>query len=213
MLYEFDHQQTQSLLLTTLAEPTDEQLMARLQDRDEAALTFLYRRHVALFRTVVGRVVNNTHDVDDVVEDVFLEVWNRATSYDPSKGKPLGWMITLARRRAIDRVRRHQAYGRAEERMRLAAEQEPEAGWHEGGRDQANANERAEIFERLLKTLPEAQRHAVLLAFYSGLSQREIAAHLKVPLGTIKTRLQLGVRKLRTALLSIGGMEEWSLAQ
>jgi RNA polymerase sigma-70 factor, ECF subfamily len=213
MLYEFDQQQTQSLILAAPTELTDEQLMARVQDRDEAALTFLYRRHVALFRTVVGRVINNIHDVDDVVEDAFLEVWNRASSYDRSKGKPLGWMITMARRRAIDRVRRHQAYGRAEERMRLAAEQEPEAGWHEGGRDQATANERAEVFQRLLQTLPEAQRDAVKLAFYSGLSQREIAAQLKVPLGTIKTRLELGVRKLRVALLSIGGMEEWSLAQ
>jgi len=212
MLYEFDQQQTQNFTPTAPADATDEQLMARIQERDEVALTKLYHRHIALFRTVAGRVVNNAHDVDDIVEGAFLEMWNRASSYDLSKGKPLGWMVTMVRRRAIDRVRRQQAYGRAEERMRLAAEQEPRAGWHEGGRDQASTNERAAIFQRLLKTLPEAQSLAVKLAYYSGLSQREIAAQLKVPLGTIKTRLELGIRKLKAALVSIGDAEEWSLA-
>jgi RNA polymerase sigma-70 factor, ECF subfamily len=219
MLYEFDHQQIQSLVITAPADPapvtegpTDEQLMTRIQDRDESALTILYHRHSALFRTVLGRVVNNSHDVDDLLDAAFLEVWNRAPSYDRSKGKPLGWMITIARRRAIDKVRRRQAYDRAEERLRLATDRDPEASWHEGGDDQACARERAEIFQRLMQSLPEAQRDAVKLAYYDGLSQREIAARLQVPLGTIKTRLELGVRKLRTALLAIGGAEEWSLA-
>jgi RNA polymerase sigma-70 factor (ECF subfamily) len=72
-------------------------------------------------------------------------------------------------------------------------------------------NERAEVFKKLVAALPEAQRDAVKLAFYSGLSQREISAKLNIPLGTIKTRLELGIRKLRTALLAMGGAEEWSL--
>jgi RNA polymerase sigma-70 factor (ECF subfamily) len=211
MLYEFDHQQIQSAVLTETTEVTDEQLMSRIQERDQEALTVLYHRHAALFRTVIGRVVNNSHDVDDLLDEAFIEIWNRAAAYDRSKGKPLGWMITMVRRRAIDRVRRQQAYNRAEERLRLSTETEPEAAWHESGQDQATVNERAEVFQKLVASLPEAQRDAVKLAFYSGLSQREISAKLNIPLGTIKTRLELGIRKLRTALLAMGGAEEWSL--
>jgi RNA polymerase sigma-70 factor, ECF subfamily len=210
MLYEFDHQQIHSLVITDTTEPSDAQLMARIQERDETALTFLYRRHTAYMRAVIGRILANSHDVDDLLDEVYLEIWNRAATYDSSKGKPLGWMITMARRRAIDRVRRQQAYNRAEERLRLSTSREPETAWHEGGDDLASANERAETLQRLLQSLPEAQREAVKLAFYGGLSQREISARLKVPLGTIKTRLELGVRKLKTALLAMGGVEEWS---
>jgi len=81
-----------------------------------------------------------------------------------------------------------------------------------GIEDEANASDRAEIFRRLLATLPVAQREALHLAFYCGLSQREIAAKTGIPLGTIKTRLELAVRKMRAAIMALGGAEEWSMA-
>ena len=101
MLYEFDSQQTTAIL--TPEEPTDEQLMAEIQGGGETALATLYRRHTGLLRTVVSRVLQNDHDVDDLMQEIFIELWNRAASYDVAKGKALGWMVTLARRRAIDR--------------------------------------------------------------------------------------------------------------
>src|SRR5687768_16324875 len=116
MLHEFDQQQTATV---TTGEVTDEQLMGLIQARDDAALATLYRRHTPLLRTVIARVVHNEHDVDDLLQEVFLELWNRADHYDEAKGKALGWIVTLARRRAIDRIRRRQAYARAEERLRL----------------------------------------------------------------------------------------------
>ncbi len=210
MLYEFDHQQIESFVATT--EVTDEQLMARIQAQDESALSTLYRRHTPLLRTVIARVVHNEHDVDDLLQEVFLELWNRADHYDEAKGKALGWIVTLARRRAIDRIRRRQAYARAEERLRLETEHEPQQTRHEGVEEDVNAADRAEIFQRLIATLPDAQREALDLAYFRGLSQREIAAKTGIPLGTIKTRLELAVRKIRTAILSLGGEQEWSLS-
>jgi RNA polymerase sigma-70 factor (ECF subfamily) len=209
MLYEFDHQHIESFVAT---EESDEQLMARIQARDEQALAALYRRHTPLLRTVIARVVHNEHDVDDLLQEVFLELWNRVDHYDQAKGKALGWIVTLARRRAIDRIRRRQAYARAEERLRLETEQEPQQTRHNGVEEDVNAADRAEIFQRLLATLPAAQREALQLAYFRGLSQREIAAKTGIPLGTIKTRLELAVRKIRTAILSLGGEEEWSMA-
>ena len=209
MLYEFDHQQIATLASPTTGGPADEQLMLLIQQGDEAALATLYRRHTAILRTVIARVVHIDADVDDLLQEVFLEIWKRAQTYDESKGKVLGWVITMARRRAIDRVRRRQAYARAEERLRLQSEADQTAHYHV--EEDAAASERAAMLKQTLATLPDAQREALQLAFYQGLSQRQIAAKTGVPLGTIKTRLELAVRKLRTALTSLGGAEEWSL--
>jgi RNA polymerase sigma-70 factor (ECF subfamily) len=209
MLYEFDHQQIATL---TTHETSDEQLMACIQARDEAALATLYRRHTALLRTVISRVVHNEHDVDDLLQEVFVELWNRAAHYDEAKGKALGWIVTLARRRAIDKVRRRQACARAEERLRLETERSPAMARQPRVEDDVYAADRAAVLQRLLATLPEAQREALRLAYYRGLSQREIAAQTGIPLGTIKTRLELAVRKVRAAILALGGAEEWSPA-
>src|SRR5688572_30623080 len=95
MFYQTDQPLTATL--TTTEELTDEQLMAGIQGGDEVALAALHRRHMPLLRTVISRVLHNDHDVDDLVQEVFIELWNRAASYDEAKGKALGWMVTLAR--------------------------------------------------------------------------------------------------------------------
>lgn len=209
MLYEFDHQH---LAQFTATDESDEQLMAQIQDHDEAALGALYERHKAVLRTIIARVVHNDYDVDELLQEVFVELWNRADHFDQAKGKALGWIVTLARRRAIDRIRRRQAYSRAEERMRLETEVQPSQTHYEGVEDDANNADRAEIFQRIIDTLPEAQQEALRLAFYHGLSQREIAAKTGIPLGTIKTRLELALRKVRTAVMAMGCREDWMLA-
>jgi len=212
MLYEFDHQQLDTVAVSVSAsEPTDETLIARIQARDEPALALLMNRHKALLRTVISRVVHTDADVDDTLQDVFIELWNRSHLFDVTKGKILGWVITMARRRAIDRVRRRQAYDRAEERMRLQSESTAGDMVEQGADEDACNSDRAAALREVLATLPEAQRQAVELAYYHGLSQREIAAKTGIPLGTIKTRLELGVRKIRTAILQLGGAGEWSL--
>jgi RNA polymerase sigma-70 factor (ECF subfamily) len=208
MLYSFDQQTLATRPNFTVGEPTDEQLMSRIQARDEKAITILYRRHTPLLRAVIGRILNNDSDVDDLLQVVFLEVWRQAAHYDEAKGKALGWIVTLARRRAIDRVRTMQTYSRAQERLR----EEPERAPHLGADEEVAATDTAKIFTRVLATLPVPQREALEFAFYRGLSHREIAAHTGIPLGTIKTRLELAIRKVRTAIVALGGSREWAYA-
>ena len=210
MLYAFENQQIEHFLPNHAAgEPTDEQLMAEIKTQDDSALAKLYRRHFALLRTVISRVLNNDHDVDDLVQEVFLEVWRQAEHYSEEKGKALGWLVTLARRRAIDRVRKKQAYYRAQERYREEINHHPEPCVEHGADCEAACSETGEIFQKVMANLPVAQREALQLAFYRGLSQREIAAKTGIPLGTIKTRLELALRKVRSAILALGGEREW----
>ena len=208
MLYSFDQQTLANRPTGSPAEPTDEELMARIQARDDRAIEILYRRHTPLLRTVIGHILNNDCDVDDQLQDLFVEVWRQAAHYDEAKGKPLGWIVTMARRRAIDKLRKKQTYFRAQERLR----DEPEAAPHHGADEEAAATDTANIFSRVLATLPTAQREALDFAFYRGFSHREIAAHTGIPLGTIKTRLELALRKVRTAIVALGGRGEWAYA-
>jgi RNA polymerase sigma-70 factor (ECF subfamily) len=151
----------------------------------------------------------NDQDVTDVVEEVFIGVWNQASNFDTAKGRPVGWIVTMARRRAIDRVRRSQAYDRAEMRFRLANETGTQHLANDDVEEQAaNADNKAK-FNELISKLPEAQRQVVHMAFYEGFSQREIARKTGIPLGTIKTRLELGVKKLRAAVCAMGTRDEW----
>ena len=206
MLYSFDPQTLAKRPTTATVEPTDEALMARIQARDDQAIEILYRRHTSLLRTVIGHILNNDCDVDDQLQEVFLEVWRQAAHYDEAKGKALGWIVTLARRRAIDKLRKKQTYFRAQERLRG----EPEPAPHHGADEEAAASDTASIFTRVIATLPPAQREALHFAFYRGLSHREIAAHTGIPLGTIKTRLELALRKVRSSIVALGGMGEWA---
>jgi RNA polymerase sigma-70 factor (ECF subfamily) len=209
MHYPTDSQTLPNRLTYAVDGPTDEELMARIQARDDRAIAVLYRRHTSLLRTVVGRILNNDWDVDDLLQEVFLEVWRQAARYNEQKGKALGWIVTLARRRAIDKVRKNQTYFRARERLH----QEPEPVPHQSVDLEVAATDTANIFTRVIATLPVAQREALDFAFYRGFSHREIAARTGIPLGTIKTRLELGLRKVRTAIVALGGRGEWAFAQ
>ena len=183
---------------------TDEQLMEQLQQRDPVALEYLYDRHSAIVKSLGMKVVHNEAEADDLVQEIFMEIWNRAAGYDPAKGKPLGWIVTLARRRAIDRLRKCQSHCRAEDRLKEETEQQPEAWTTDPEEDFVMADVR-ELLQKLIKTLPVAQYQAIELAFYKGMSQREIAAHTGIPLGTIKTRLELGLKKLTVCLKDYAG--------
>src|SRR5689334_17426998 len=191
MLYSFEQHHVDVPHASTPADgPTDEQLMIAIQRADQSALALLYRRHTPRLRTIVGRVINNESDTDDLLQEIFCEVWRLAAHYSEEKGKALGWLITLARRRAIDKLRKKEAYQRAEERLRVENSHDPRNSMHHGADDDAEASDRAEILQRVIGTLPVPQRDALRMAFYNGMSQREIAARTGIPLGTIKTRLE-----------------------
>jgi RNA polymerase sigma-70 factor (ECF subfamily) len=179
-----------------------ELITAVSKDRSQRALEQLYRRHRDLLRSVISRVMSNDSDADDVLQDVFIQVWNQAGSYSEEKGHLLGWLITLARRRALDRVRQMCAYKRATDRYETTFDRaKPQVSELYIVEREVCQNELKQQIENHMRNLPEAQRQAVNLTFFQGLTQREIAARLSIPLGTIKTRLELGMRKLGRSLV------------
>lgn len=179
-----------------LAAATDETLMKAITGRQQIALRELYERYGKTLKAVVAHVVHEEAEADDVLQEIFLQIWKEAANYSPRAGKPLGWVVTLARRRAIDRLRRRQAYCRAKDRFESQIEQQPAAWVKNRIDDDLIRSDMRRFLERQMKTLPAYQREAIELSFFEGLSHREIAAATGTPLGTVKTRLELGLRKL-----------------
>ena len=178
----------------------DEALMAQIQEREPEALAALYDRYSGILKSLIMGVIHNDAEADDLLQEIFMEIWNQAAHYSAQKGKPLGWIVTLTRRRSIDRLRKKQAYARAEERLQNETEQQPDAWVHNSTEDDIEHSDTRRLILGVLKNLPVAQREAIDLAFYHGMSQREIAAKTGIPLGTIKTRLELGLKKISEAL-------------
>ena len=189
---------------STLDEPgvasaADEELMKDISHRRPDALTELYGRHSKRLRATIDGVVHEEAEADDVLQEIFLQVWEEAGRYSAKAGKPLGWMVTIARRRAIDRLRRRQAYCRARDRYEERVMQDSQTP----RRDAAEVfvlNDLRQFLRKSIRALPRFQREAVELAFFKGLSHREIATETNAPLGTVKTRLELGLQKLTHAL-------------
>ena len=180
--------------------PSDVDLMLRIQAEDADALSQLYDRYDGILKALILRIIHNDTEADDLLQEVFLEIWNQAKNFSPQKGKPLGWMVTLTRRRAIDALRKKQAYNRAEERLKAETEQQPLA-WVENVTDKAiQAGDTRALMAKVINSLPEAQQQVIELAFFQGMSQREIAFHTNIPLGTVKTRLELGLKKIYDGL-------------
>ncbi len=182
-----------------VASAPDEVLMKHISHRRHEALTELYGRHSKRLRATIDGVVHEQAEADDVLQEIFIQIWEEASRYSPRAGKPLGWMVTIARRRAIDRLRRRQAYSRARDRYEERVSQESQTP----RRDTAQAlvlNDLRNFLKKSIRVLPRFQREAVELAFFKGLSHREIAALTRAPLGTVKTRLELGLQKLTHAL-------------
>ena len=182
-----------------VASVPDEALMKDISRRRQDALAELYGRHSKRLRATIDGVVHEQAEADDVLQEIFLQVWEEASRYSPKAGKPLGWMVTIARRRAIDRLRRRQAYSRARERYEKRVMQDSQSP----RRDAAEGfilNDLRHFLKKSIRALPQFQREAVELAFFKGLSHREIAAATHAPLGTVKTRLELALQKLTHAL-------------
>ena len=146
------------------------------------------------------RDADNESEADDLLQEIFMEIWNQAKIFSAHKGKPLGWMVTLARRRAIDGLRKKQAYARAEERLQNETEQQPDAWVHNATEEEITFGDTRQLVRQVIDGLPPAQRDAIELAFFRGMSQREIAANTNTPLGTVKTRLELGLKKIYDGL-------------
>lgn len=180
--------------------PSDLDLMRAIQAEDPEALSQLYDRYNGILKALILRVIHNETEADDLLQEIFMEIWNQAKNFSAHKGKPLGWMVTLARRRAIDGLRKKQAYARAGERLQSETEQQPEAWVHNATEVEIAFGDTRVLVRQVINSLPPAQQQAIELAFFRGMSQREIAADTNTPLGTVKTRLELGLKKIYDGL-------------
>ena len=184
-------------------EASDIDLMRSIQAGDSEALSQLYDRYSGILKALILRVIHNEAEADDLLQEIFMEIWNHAKNFSAQKGKPLGWMVTLARRRAIDGLRKKQAYARAGERLQAETEQQPEAWVHNSTAEEIDFADTRVLVRQVISSLPPAQQQAIELAFFRGMSQREIAADTNTPLGTVKTRLELGLKKLYDGLKEV----------
>jgi RNA polymerase sigma-70 factor (ECF subfamily) len=180
--------------------PSDFELMKAIQAGDPDALSQLYDRYNGILKALILRVIHNEAEADDLLQEIFMEIWNQAKNFSAQKGKPLGWMVTLARRRSIDGLRKKQAYARAEERLQNEIEQQPDARVHNATEEEIVLGDTRALIRKVIKGLPPPQQQAIDLAFFRGMSQREIAAKTNTPLGTVKTRLELGLKKIYEGL-------------
>jgi RNA polymerase sigma-70 factor (ECF subfamily) len=173
-------------------------LIRRMAAGDREAFGRFYDRYSPLVFPLILRIVRDRSDAADVLQDVFWEAWQGAALYDPARGTPEAWMITRARTRAIDRVR---ALRRRGETFVPPIDDGLAAAPPEPGGDAAERAEDRGIIQGALEALPLAQRQVIELAYYAGLTQTEIAERLQQPLGTVKTRIRLGLERLRDVVV------------
>ncbi len=168
-------------------------LLKRVAARDQRALGELYDRYSRLLFGLILRIVRARGDAEEVLQEVFVQAWTRADSYDPVLGSPGGWLIGIARNRAIDRLRANAVRSRTAEQAPLPpAVDTPEA--------HASQSERERDVRRALLELPREQRDLIELSYFDGFTQSELASRLGLPLGTVKTRIRTGLQTLRGLL-------------
>lgn len=177
---------------------TDGALVRLAAERRPEALAALHDRHAPHLLALARRILGHAGEADDVVQEVFVHVWNNASRYDSSRSSVSTWLVLLTRSRAIDRLRHRQVVDRSHEAAQRAAPPSDHAS--PDGVEAVFTRERRERVQRELENLPPEQRQVLEMAFYEGLSQAEIAARADLPLGTVKTRTLLGMKKLRSAL-------------
>lgn len=174
-------------------------LLAKIAQKDSAALSQLYDRYARIVHAIAYKSLGSTEESEELVLDVFSQIWRTADRYDASRGRVDTWLFMLTRSRILDRLRSLQRASKAE----IAS---VEAAQIQFGTPTLDPMEDAVILERrawvlaALEKLPEEQRRVIELAYYKGLSQSEIAAQTEISLGTVKTRIRLGLSKLRIAL-------------
>ena len=176
-------------------------LLARIAVGDQSALAELYDVSSAKVFGLAMKILGDHAAAEETTLDVYTQVWRRISTYDAERGTPGGWLMTLTKSRAIDRFR--SSY--LERGRHVPLEQAAELPGHEDTPEQYSAGlERQRFVQDALASLSVEQRQAIALAYYWGLSQSEIADHLKLPLGTVKTRMRLGMIKLREVLAPHG---------
>jgi RNA polymerase sigma-70 factor (ECF subfamily) len=174
-------------------------LLKRIAEKDLNAFSIFYDSYAAVIYSLALRIVRNSQEAEDIVQQVFLQVWHKASQYDAQQGSPQAWLMTIARNQAIDKFRLMRSKREVNwEEMEKPVSENPQSS----GEPLYSLldKEKRDLILDALRTLSPSQRSAIELAYFEGLSHREISEKLKEPLGTIKTRINLGLKKLRDML-------------
>lgn len=174
----------------------DIELIQKIGMGDRASFETFYNRYIGLIYSTAFRVLNNQNDAEDVAQDVMFMIWEKSPMFDPARGKPLTWALTMTRNKAIDRIRSVQR------RFRLQDEVEKETQAddfinHRRPADEIDALEKGNIVRSAVMKLNREQREVIEMAYFGGLTQQEIASRLEEPLGTIKARIRRGMLRLK----------------
>ena len=191
-------------MISTVVSKSDAELMEAVGRGESDAIQEICKRYESTLRSVIQSVLHDEGETDDALNDVFLQLWDRSDRFIAEKGLH-GFLVTMARRRALDRLRQRLAYRRATDRFEteLKATHADETRAHDF---QPPNSDLADLLRGVIGTLPVPQQEVVNLAFFEGLSQREIAARKSIALGTVKTRLQLAQKKLFNQLAPLQAM-------
>jgi RNA polymerase sigma-70 factor, ECF subfamily len=180
------------------AQDRDVELLREIASGDRGAFAEFYDRHSTLMFSVAAKILNDTSEAEDVMQEAFLQIWEKAAKFDPKLGKASSWAAIMVRNKAIDRIRASQRRTRLAEEAGTAQAIAEEAA--DTVNDTLHGHEQAKIIQTAIVELPQEQRQAIELAYFSGLTQDEISKKLNTPLGTIKARIRRGLSKLRDQL-------------
>jgi RNA polymerase sigma-70 factor (ECF subfamily) len=175
------------------------ELLRRVAQGDRRGFEELYDRFSGVLFSTAYRVLNNQEATEDVVQDVFVQIWEKAPLYDPARGKPMTWAITLTRNKAIDRLRATVRRNRLSEDMQRESQTQNQFD-DRSSFDAASTGDTNKLVREAMQKLSKDQREAIELAFFSSLTQPETAERLNEPLGTVKARIRRGMMRLRDLL-------------
>lgn len=182
----------------------DEDLVRRTAAGDTDAFAALFDRHSPRVLGFLIELLRSRGEAEEVLQEVFLQVWRRAGRYDPDRGSVSGWLLLVARSRALDRIRSRRSRVHREQAVDEDGRSAGRGGEPPVGTRRLEQEERSRQVFSALGELPDEQRRAVELAFFEGLSHSQIARRLEAPLGTVKSRILLGMKKLRQTLTARG---------
>jgi RNA polymerase sigma-70 factor (ECF subfamily) len=181
------------------SEIQDSALLQRIASRDQNAFAVLYDRYATVLYSLCLSILQRANDAEDVLQECFLQIWEKAHAFDGLKGSVHTWLVTMTRNRAIDRLR--------SKHFQICRQQQADFDFDMiasadsfSPLDQAAAAERTHHVRKAFATLPLAQREVLQMAYFDGYSQSEIAGHLRIPLGTVKTRTRQAIKKLHALL-------------
>ncbi|MGK7371368.1 MAG: sigma-70 family RNA polymerase sigma factor [Candidatus Halalkalibacterium sp. M3_1C_030] len=176
------------------------ELMKRIKAKDEEALGELYDLYNRLLYGMIISIVKKREEAEDILQEVFIKIWEKASTFDEERGNVYSWLVTLTRNKAIDRIRSKDYKTQKKATQDVDAPEFTLEGEKLDPLETTIFSDRAELVKRALGKIPESQSDVLKIAYYRGLTQREISEQLDIPLGTVKTRMRQGMIKLKDIL-------------